>query len=285
MSLSADLPRGIAGRTSMHTAVGRDRSARLEDPLFWDQKASTYPLPFESDPLSFTEGVMEIIEARCLPIEGAKVLDIGCGTGAFSLPLALRGASVTALDFSGNMLARLTSEAQRLGIQGLKTVHDSWRQIVPETAGLLGSFDIVLSALSIAVKTTKDILKMERCSRKWCICIASGKIRRDGRFQEIVRAFRAPLNPRPDIRRIRDKLEDLGRTFSYESFAGIEREKKTPVQVTEELASRLEASGRTPDRFCILATICALYGCAEEDRAIEQELSADMGILLWRMEE
>jgi 2-polyprenyl-3-methyl-5-hydroxy-6-metoxy-1,4-benzoquinol methylase len=44
-----------------------------------------------------------IIEERCLTVEGAKVLDVGCGTGTFSLLLVLRGASVTALDFSGNM--------------------------------------------------------------------------------------------------------------------------------------------------------------------------------------
>jgi SAM-dependent methyltransferase len=252
--------------------------------LFWDKKAPTYPLPFESEPLSFTKGVMEIIEARCLRIEGAKVLDVGCGTGTFSLPLALRGASVTALDFSTNMLGHLTAEAQRLDIHGVKTVRASWKRIVPQTANLLGYFDIVLSALSIAVETTKDILKMEGCSKEWCVCIASGKIRRDSLFEEVVRAFRAPLNPRPDIRRIRDKLENLGRTFSYESFAATEREKKTPVQLTEEVARRLEASGRIPDRLRILTKICALYGCAEEDRAIEQELSTDMGILLWRAE-
>ncbi len=35
---------------------------------------------------------MEIMEAGCLRIEGAKALDIGCGTGTFSLPLALGGA-------------------------------------------------------------------------------------------------------------------------------------------------------------------------------------------------
>ena len=225
---------------------------------------------------------MEIIEEKCLPIEAAKVLDIGCGTGAFSLPLALRGASVTALDFSGHMLNRLTSEAQRLGIRGVKTMLASWKQIVPHNEGLFDSFDIVLSALSVAVETTRDILKMERCSKEWCICIASGKIRRHPLLEEVVRAFRAPTNPRPDIRRIRDKLEYLGRTFSYESFAVTERKRKAPVQLAEEVAKRLEASGRIADRRRIVRTICALYGCAEEDRAIEDELSVDTGILIWR---
>lgn len=284
MSLSMELTQRMVRKGGKRSRVTCDGGCGIRDALFWDQRAPRYPLPFESDPLSFTQGVMDIIEARCLPIDGAKVLDIGCGTGAFSLPLALKGASVTALDFSENMLNRLAVEARRLGIRGVEMVHASWKQIVPEVAGLIGSYDIVLSALSIAVETTRDILKMESCSKEWCICIASGKIRRDALFEGIVRAFRAPLNPRPDIRRIREKLESLGRTFSYESFAGTERGKKTPAQFAEEVASRLEASGRVPDRPRILGTICALYGCAEEDRAVEQELSTDMGILLWRTE-
>ena len=38
------------------------------------------------------------------PLAGKKVLDVGAGTGRLSLPLANRGASVTALDVSPKML-------------------------------------------------------------------------------------------------------------------------------------------------------------------------------------
>src|SRR3989344_8275246 len=38
-------------------------------------------------------------------LAGKKVLDVGAGTGRLSLPLANRGASVTALDVSPKMLA------------------------------------------------------------------------------------------------------------------------------------------------------------------------------------
>jgi SAM-dependent methyltransferase len=251
--------------------------------LFWEDKAPGYPHPFEEDILSFTEAISGIIEARCLSIKGAKILDIGCGTGAFALPLALQGASVTALDISENMLKRLTAEAQHRGIHGVKTIRASWKNIDPYNAGLSGHFDVVLSALSIAVGTKKDILKMEECSKQWCICIASGKIRRDALCEQILRAFRAPLNPRPDIRKIREALEGLGRTFSYESFAAAERETKTPVQIAEGVAKRLAASGKIPNEPRILATILALYdGYVGEDSAIECELSSDMGILMWR---
>ena len=137
-------------------ALAPSKSARgVTSRLFWEEKAHSYPDPFEEHILSFTEGVSDIIEKRCLSIKGARILDIGCGTGAFALPLALRGASVTALDISENMLQRLTAEAQRRGIHGVKTIRASWKEIDPHTAGLSGRFDVVLSALSIGVENEK----------------------------------------------------------------------------------------------------------------------------------
>ncbi len=276
------LPCRIVERTNK--APASSNSARgVTSRLFWEEKAHSYPHPFREDVFWFTEGVSDIIEKRCLSIKGTKILDIGCGTGAFALPLALRGASVTALDISENMLQRLTAEAQRLDIDGVKTIRASWKEIDPRAAGFSGRFDLVLSALSIGVGTKNDILKMEACSKQWCVCVASGKIRRGALWEQILRAFRAPLNPRPDIRKIREKLEDLGRTFSYESFAVTEKKRKPPAELAEEVAKRLEASGKIPDRPRILATIFALYnGYARKDTAIECELSTDMGILLWK---
>ena len=283
-SNKTELPCRIVKRNNKPVASSNS-ACGVTSRLFWEEKAHTYPHPFKEDILSFTEAISGIVEERCLSIKGAKILDIGCGTGAFALPLALQGASVTALDISETMLKRLAAEAQRQGIQGVKTIRASWKQIDPHNAGLSGLFDVVLSALSIAVETKKDILKMEECSNQWCICIASGKTRREARCEKILRAFGAPLNPRPDIRKIRDKLEDLGRTFSYESFSVTEREKRTAIQLAEGVARRLEASGKIPNRSRILSTIVGLCNkYAGEDSAIEYELSTDMGILLWRVE-
>ncbi len=46
----------------------------------------------------------------------SRVLDVGCGTGRYALKLARRGASVTALDQSPEMLAIARRAAQREGL-------------------------------------------------------------------------------------------------------------------------------------------------------------------------
>ena len=50
------------------------------------------------------------------PIEGAAVLDIGCGPGIYARDLALRGARVTALDSAPAMLAAVVEESHAAGV-------------------------------------------------------------------------------------------------------------------------------------------------------------------------
>lgn len=61
-------------------------------------------------------------ESRALlpdTMSGQRVLDMACGPGELSRHLASRGARVTAVDLSANMLIRATSleSTQRLGIR------------------------------------------------------------------------------------------------------------------------------------------------------------------------
>ncbi|OGP71616.1 MAG: hypothetical protein A2Y80_04190 [Deltaproteobacteria bacterium RBG_13_58_19] len=45
-------------------------------------------------------------------VQGRRILEVGCGTGNFSLELARRGAQVVGLDCSGPMLARAQAKAR-----------------------------------------------------------------------------------------------------------------------------------------------------------------------------
>ena len=56
---------------------------------------------------------------HCGPVEGATVLDIGCGTGRFGIEFALRGARhVVGIDFAPAMVDFSRSVAQRMGVAG-----------------------------------------------------------------------------------------------------------------------------------------------------------------------
>jgi ubiquinone/menaquinone biosynthesis C-methylase UbiE len=74
-------------------------------------------------------------------VEGLDVLDVGAGTGRHAIRIARRGARVTALDFSEEMLAKARQKPGADGVRWL--VHDVAKPL-PFAAK---SFDRVLSAL------------------------------------------------------------------------------------------------------------------------------------------
>ncbi|XP_078043030.1 ubiquinone biosynthesis protein COQ3, mitochondrial [Augochlora pura] len=51
------------------------------------------------------------VDTPCLPLEGTKILDVGCGGGLLSEPLARIGAEVTGIDASAELIATAKEHA------------------------------------------------------------------------------------------------------------------------------------------------------------------------------
>lgn len=67
--------------------------------------ASSYDAWYTSKMGAFVDQVETDLAFRLFPAEkGMKVLDVGCGTGNFSLKLAKRGCRVTGIDITDEML-------------------------------------------------------------------------------------------------------------------------------------------------------------------------------------
>ncbi|MBU2529988.1 MAG: class I SAM-dependent methyltransferase [Elusimicrobia bacterium] len=71
---------------------------------FWKIKASTYPLPFDKKTLAKTKRILQRIKKENIVFKNKIILDIGCGTGIYTLPLALEAGQVTRTDFSHPLL-------------------------------------------------------------------------------------------------------------------------------------------------------------------------------------
>ncbi len=67
------------------------------------------PYLFESE----SEKVIPLLEH----IKNKKILDLGCGTGRYSITLAKKGAIVTAIDFSEEMLAVAKKNAKKENVK------------------------------------------------------------------------------------------------------------------------------------------------------------------------
>ncbi len=80
----------------------------------------TKPEDYERGIQLLTLGQLGHLHARLVDLlvhKGARVLEIGCGTGALAMAMARRGARVTAIDISKGMLSRLV-QALHLNASG-----------------------------------------------------------------------------------------------------------------------------------------------------------------------
>ena len=81
----------------------------------WDKKSESYA-KFSGELGDFGKRVFEILRGWGVSFAGKSVLDVGTGTGVYSLYLASLGAKVTAIDSSEGMLRELRRSAEKFGI-------------------------------------------------------------------------------------------------------------------------------------------------------------------------
>ena len=72
--------------------------------------------------------------------DGGRVLDVGCGGGATSLPLAGRAGVVVGADEQEDMLEGFLANARAAGMEA-EAVHGRW----PDVAGLVGRVELALA--------------------------------------------------------------------------------------------------------------------------------------------
>jgi SAM-dependent methyltransferase len=254
----------------------------ITSPSYWDDRAPDYALPSDKESIERADKIINVLAARGLSIDGAAILDIGCGTGNLSLPLAQRGAQVTGIDISESMLMRLKAEAEGAGINNIRTILGSWNNVDTETENLTASFDIVISSLSIALRSRSDLIRMDQCSRNHCVCIACGEIRRSMFYEALLSRFNLPMDPIPDIRSIRKELDLMKREHSYDFFTVTREKRNTLDELAADIAEKYDIEGIKPDIKSIKSRIyCLLPGIQDNDSILCRSWS-DIGIAIWK---
>jgi magnesium-protoporphyrin O-methyltransferase len=155
-------------------------------------------------------------------LRGLRILDAGCGTGAFAMAAARRGAEVLAIDLSPSLI-----EVAHRRVAGHLETFEAGGSIDLRsgdmTSPALGEFDIVVAMDSLIHYTPEDALKVlqgwSRRARRQLVftCAPSSPLllvmHAVGRF--FPRSDRSPLIEPLDERELRRKLatEDELRTW------------------------------------------------------------------------
>jgi demethylmenaquinone methyltransferase/2-methoxy-6-polyprenyl-1,4-benzoquinol methylase len=89
----------------------------------------------------------DAVAEAAVPAPGKRVLEIGCGTGAVSERMARRGAAITAIDQSPEMLEQAAARLSARGLAGVEWLEQTASEIdrMPEH-----SFDAVVICLCLS---------------------------------------------------------------------------------------------------------------------------------------
>lgn len=91
----------------------------------WDKKASTFPR-YSEELNSVQKGVFEALRRWGVDFSAKSLIDIGCGTGVWTIHLAKVAKSVVALDSSQAMLEVLKEDAKRLNLSNVSYVNSNF---------------------------------------------------------------------------------------------------------------------------------------------------------------
>jgi SAM-dependent methyltransferase len=145
-----------AGRWLAHYAtrhaVRRQRRVWSGRVASWDQHSSA----------GLTEVTAAVLGAADAGPQ-TRAVDLGCGTGQLSLPLALAGAHVLAVDVSSGMIRRLQSEARQRQATTLEALALPIEELVlpPE------SVDLVISSYALHHLRNADKARLVSAAYEW----------------------------------------------------------------------------------------------------------------------
>lgn len=112
---------------------------------------------------------LEFISRR---INGKNVLDIACGTGNYSIPLAEGGFNVSAIDLDEGMIEALNLKAKKLGVEvkaiagDMKNLKGNFENSSFETAFCIGNSLVHLTTKEEILQVLREVFSLLKKSGK-----------------------------------------------------------------------------------------------------------------------
>lgn len=121
----------------------------------WDKKAKNYAR-YNKELNEIQKQSFEKLQKLDITFKDKKIIDIGCGTGVWTLHLAQNAKEITALDNANAMLEILKQDAKKLKLTNIKYANLSFEEWVQKNQN--ARFDIAFLSMSPALRNEKDYI-------------------------------------------------------------------------------------------------------------------------------
>ncbi|MFQ6342838.1 class I SAM-dependent methyltransferase [Campylobacter sp. VTCC 70190] len=118
----------------------------------WDKKAKTYAR-YNEKLNTLQKQSFEYLQKLKITFQDKSLIDIGCGTGVWTLHLAKEAKEILALDSAKTMLEILQEDAKTLNFTHIKCENLSFKEWIQKNPH--SSFDIAFLSMSPALEDTK----------------------------------------------------------------------------------------------------------------------------------
>ena len=239
---------------------------------FWDNKSRTYPA-FEKDAYD-TVAMLEFFAANGVNLRG-EWLEVGCGTGRFTLQLAFVAKSVLGVDFSGGMLAKLTQRAHELNLKNVRTQNVSWQDFCAHDTRV---FDAVFAAMTPALDSADAVREVARRTQRHFCYVGWGESRSD--IYTAVYALQGIAKPciMPSARFVELAREAGFRLINRGEFLRDKYYTDTPAQALADFRAQIERQGVVADEAKLaefVARHTSFY--AANDEAVKEAMRSGLG--------
>lgn len=157
-------------QASCYMRKHRNQADNLEKTVtIWNNRAESFAENTARDQnQARQQAVFDFLDFCGVNVDGMNVLDIGCGPGNYTIPLAKKAAHVWALDPAVSMLDILRERAAEEGVFNITYINQAWEEVDLDREAWSGNFDLVFASMTPGVNDKETLEKMMNASRGYC---------------------------------------------------------------------------------------------------------------------
>lgn len=214
----------------------------LKSEKMWDKKAQSYPR-YSPEADTFEAQIIEMIEKSGVPLEGSTVLDIGCGSGKFSIGLAKKAGSLHGIDISGEMIRILKEDAEKEDVSNITAEKTVW----DDFAGRAGRYDVIFCSTTPAVRSEKDYQTVHDMAEKAVVYLGWAGLKESDVSAAACRFFGVESKGFNDTPPLREWLDSKAIAYTAQVIENEFDRVQTQEDAAELIKSTVMQQGITPE--------------------------------------